>query len=267
MTINKKVNLIVDGNNLVFRMAMSLSLSHVNKEVGGLYGVLNSVKSWRFKFSVDSIYFVFDGGLNPKRVQLYPKYKQRDKKTLPQETLDYVYEQIDLSYNFVRHIYPTFKFYQVEADDIVATLTDIVQPSIIISTDSDFLQLITDDIMVFNPTKKVVLDTKTCLGIVGVTPAQIPLFKSYTGDNSDNISGIKGIGPKRAAKLLNNPDNVIETEHKDVIERNLQLITLEPVNDIKLKIKGILKDFVPNQDIQSMLDFYGIQSISPEDLL
>lgn len=95
-----------------------------------------------------------------------------------------------------------------EADDVIATLATraaATRPVLIMSRDMDFYQLLDDDVRILNRSRKAsqrIITADEVLTRYGVTPAQWPAFRALTGDKSDNIPGLRGIGPKVAATLL-----------------------------------------------------------------
>ncbi|MDH6144136.1 DNA polymerase-1 [Kitasatospora sp. GP30] len=95
-----------------------------------------------------------------------------------------------------------------EADDVIATLaTDAAptRPVRIMSRDADYYQLLTDQIRIINRSRKATARLITATEVLeryGVTPEQWPAFRALTGDASDNIPGVRGVGPKVAAQLL-----------------------------------------------------------------
>jgi DNA polymerase-1 len=93
-----------------------------------------------------------------------------------------------------------------EADDLIATLAHkfSTRHVYIVSTDRDFYQLINAVVSVLNTQKRAdhLIGPSTLISAYGVTPEQWCDFRALTGDPADNISGIRGIGPKTAARLL-----------------------------------------------------------------
>ncbi|MFI8281122.1 5'-3' exonuclease H3TH domain-containing protein [Streptomyces sp. NPDC085929] len=95
-----------------------------------------------------------------------------------------------------------------EADDVIATLTDRYpdRPVRIMSADQDYYQLLDGErVKIINRSRKASARIITATEIVdryGVTPAQWPDYRALTGDTSDNIPGVKGIGAKTAGTLL-----------------------------------------------------------------
>jgi 5'-3' exonuclease len=90
---------------------------------------------------------------------------------------------------------------KVEADDIIAVLAEKLvekhnSTCFIVSSDKDFLQLVTDKIIVYRPMEKEYYTPKVVEEKFGLLPHNFILHKTLLGDNSDNIKGIKGLGAK-----------------------------------------------------------------------
>ncbi len=95
-----------------------------------------------------------------------------------------------------------------EADDVIATLATRAadsRPVLIMSRDMDYYQLLGGRVRILNRSRKSSQRIITAAEVItrfGVTPDQWPAFRALTGDKSDNIPGVRGIGPKVAATLL-----------------------------------------------------------------
>lgn len=97
-----------------------------------------------------------------------------------------------------------------EADDVIGTLASRAAGEdldvLIVTADRDALQLVNDHVQVMankrGITETVIYDRQAVIDRYGVTPEQIPDIKALTGDNSDNIPGVPGIGEKTAGKLI-----------------------------------------------------------------
>lgn len=109
-----------------------------------------------------------------------------------------------------------------EADDIIATLTNCFaspnQRVVIVSGDKDLTQLVTEDVEVYDAMRDIHYDVNGVVEKFGVRPNQIIDYLSLVGDSSDNVPGIRGVGPKSAQlliqhfgsveKLLEQPENI-----------------------------------------------------------
>jgi DNA polymerase-1 len=143
----------------------------------------------------------------------------------------------------------------VEADDIMSYIATHTAEqggqSILYSTDKDFLQLVNDNITIWHPMKKKTYTADLVLEEHKIHPNNFLLYRSLIGDNSDNISGIKGIGTKTLLKhipqfaeeqkiTLDELMDVAQASKSkvmkkivdsiDIIERNLYLMSLSSVN-------------------------------------
>lgn len=133
---------------------------------------------------------------------------------------------------------------QYEADDYIATLTSNFSNTkvYIASNDTDFFQLINSRIKIIKLMKKdeyIICNSKYLKDKYGITPSQYVLWKSFVGDKTDNIAGVPGIGEKRATQIMNNSYNTqathkINKSYKDLIERNVMLITMK--DNLKIKL-------------------------------
>jgi len=93
----------------------------------------------------------------------------------------------------------------IEADDTIAYLTQYNSIEegnevVIVSTDKDFLQLVSDKVKVFSPTKKKLYDRQMVYDEFGIWPQNLLLYRTLDGDTSDNIPGIRGCGIKTLLK-------------------------------------------------------------------
>ncbi|MGH3148187.1 MAG: DNA polymerase, partial [Rubrobacter sp.] len=148
---------------------------------------------------------VWDGGMPKFRLDIFPEYKAQ-RSAMPEELrsqLDHL-DEILAAMNV-----PAIRAEGFEADDALATMSRQVPEDVelyIVTGDQDAMQLVDGRVKVLRTTRGV-SETKTygrdeVVEEYGVTPEQIPDYKALTGDASDNIPGVRGIGPKGAANLL-----------------------------------------------------------------
>jgi len=133
----------------------------------------------------------------------------------------------------------------IEADDTIAYIAqmyeNISKKITIVSTDRDFYQLISPQLQVWSPIKKKMYDEAALLEEFGVHPTNYVVYRSFTGDTSDNIAGVNGIGPKTILKTF--PELASADE-----------FTLEQLHE-KCTDKALLKE---SKNYQKILDNYGI---------
>ena len=204
--------LIVDGSNLLFQMFFGMPARIVNeqgKAIQGTLGFVGALLKIIRKIEPTHIAVFFDGEHENARVSLNADYKanRTDYSEIlgennPFSQLLDVYAALD--YLCIKHAETT----DCETDDWIAgyAFTYGKENEIVISSfDSDFFQLITDNISVlrYRGDKTVICTPEYINKKFGITPLQYADFKSLTGDASDNIKGADKVGPKTAALLLN----------------------------------------------------------------
>ncbi len=179
---------------------------------------------------------VFDTGGSTFREAIYSEYKA-NRGPAP----EILCEQFPLIREIARATdIPTIEKSNYEADDIIATLATTAEQqnikTIIASQDKDLYQLITDEVILYDPFKKIYLGQEKTKEKFGVEPKLIAELLALAGDASDNIPGIPGIGSKTAAKLLNKygslrsllaNSNMIENErHRRLVQENSDIALL-----------------------------------------
>ena len=205
--------LLIDGLNLFFRnFAMLNMVNPDGVHIGGLGGFLRSLGALINQTQPTSVYVVFDGaGSATNRKNLLPEYKSG--RNLQRITNWEVFEDLDDEHDakvdqIVRLIQylkmlpiKTTIIDKVEADDIIAVLSKKLverynSTVFIVSSDKDFVQLVTDKIILYRPMEKEYYNTETVKEKFGVLSENFILYKTLLGDNSDKIPGVKGLGEK-----------------------------------------------------------------------
>ncbi len=101
---------------------------------------------------------------------------------------------------------PTVEYEKYEADDVLATLAERAGKrglgTVIVTTDKDLLQTISDTTVVYNPAKEITIDRESVRSFFGVSAGQVVDVLSLWGDPSDNVPGVPGIGEKTAKALI-----------------------------------------------------------------
>ena len=205
----KKV-ILIDGNNLVFRSyyATAYRGSILRNSKGfptnALFGFINMLNKIINEESPEYIMIAFDKG-KTFRHKKYEGYKD-GRKEIPQELKD----QLPVAKGIAKAMgIPCFEIDNYEADDIIGTFANEVDNqndyySVIISSDKDLLQLITDknEVKLLKSNDYIRMNKETFIEIYGFTPEKIVDLKGIMGDASDNIPGVKGIGEKGAMTLI-----------------------------------------------------------------
>ena len=171
---------------------------------GLLTGFINLVDSLHRDHATDYLVFALDSKGKTFRNDIYPEYKAN--REAPPEDLT---KQLPVAIKWVEQMgFANLALDGFEADDIITTVTKIAKEQgmkvKIISHDKDLYQLIDDGIVVmYDSVKRKEIDEEACIEKFGVNPKDFIDFQAIVGDSSDNVPGVKGIGVKGAAKLIN----------------------------------------------------------------
>ncbi|MBN1444182.1 MAG: DNA polymerase I [Planctomycetes bacterium] len=137
-----------------------------------------------------------------ERRSYYPEYKT-NRETTPED----LPAQIDRIVEILEAMeIPIFRVEGQEADDIIATVAERFRDEDIelriVSRDKDLHQLLTDRVKLWDPMKDRLIDARGLEETLGYTPAEAVEIQTLTGDSTDNVPGITGIGPKKALDLI-----------------------------------------------------------------
>ena len=118
---------------------------------------------------------------------------------------------------------------KVEADDIIAYLSKVIpqgpkDKAFIVSSDKDFIQLVSEKVIVYRPIEKEYYTKETVVEKFNISPENFILYKTLLGDNSDKIKGVKGLGKKGLFKKF-----------PELIERNLVWDDILDICESKMK--------------------------------
>ena len=199
---------LIDGYSLLYRAFYALPQSISTSSglpTNALYGFTSMLLKLLDTEEEVGLGVVWDGGMPEFRLKIFPEYKAQ-RSAMPEELrsqVDHMDEILD-AMNV-----PAITAEGFEADDALATMSRQVSDDdelYIVTGDQDAMQLVDGRVKVLRTTRGV-SETKTygrdeVVDEYGVTPEQIPDYKALTGDSSDNIPGVRGIGPKGAANLL-----------------------------------------------------------------
>ncbi len=212
---NGKKLVLVDGSSYLFRAYHALPPLTNSKGIptGAVYGVMNMLKKLMTDEKPDYIAVIFDTKGKNFRHELYAEYKA-NRTVMPDE----LQVQIEPLHNLIRAMgLPLIAIEGYEADDIIGTLASLASKAnlrTVISTgDKDMAQLVNSQVTLVNTMTSSVLDEKNVFVKFGVTPKQIVDYLTLVGDPVDNVPGIPKVGPKTAAKWLQEfetLDNLIE---------------------------------------------------------
>lgn len=229
-------NLIVDGNNFLFRSFYSKRPSRIvnGLDVAPISQWLYMLKSVVERYSPKKIYFTWDKRLNTEAVnfrrEIVQEYKENridtDEK---QNVLSYMKIVQDFCDSLgIITVYP----YDLEGDDVMFYLSkQLSGTSLIISSDRDLLQLVSDNVHQLIPTKNIVVSLDNFEDFTKVKPEMFVLHKAIMGDKSDNIAGLYKFGEVRAKalaeKIYSDGIHIVSEDNRKIIEDNLRIIDLK----------------------------------------
>lgn len=216
-TFMKKSLYLVDLFSFIFRAYYAIRpLSAPDgTPVNAVYGVITMLNKLIESKKPDHLVVCMESKEKKTfREDLFPAYKA-NRGPAPED----LGPQIALVEEFVR-TYPmqTLTIPGFEADDIIATLAEKFSKGhdldvIIVTSDKDLMQLVSDDVCLYDTMKDKISREKEVIEKFGVPPDKVVDVQSLCGDPTDNIPGILGVGPKTAAKLIQeygSLDNVME---------------------------------------------------------
>jgi len=223
--MKKPIFVLIDGNAILHRAYHAMPRFEIDgKLVNAIYGFISILFSTIEKFQPEFLAVAFDVKGPTFRDKIFEEYKAKRVKP-PQE----FYDQIPAVWEFLAEMeIPLLTKEGFEADDIIGTLARKINGDlgagevIVVTGDQDTLQLVDDRTKIAMPAmgaiKETLYDQSAVRGKFGLLPAQIVDYKALSGDTSDNIPGVKGIGEKTALALLKEYGSVKKIY--EIVEKN-----------------------------------------------
>ncbi|MFT7144859.1 MAG: DNA polymerase-1, partial [bacterium] len=198
----KKKLVVIDGFNFLFRAYYAVRA--LNRSDGmptnALYGFTQMLLKVIDDLQPEYLAVALDVPRN-FRHDLYSEYKAHRKEVDEEMKIQIpMLEPLVQAFGIV-----TLKVDGFEADDIIATLAHKYNEEtevVIVSSDKDLMQLVNDDVSMFDTMKDLHIKAEQVFDKFSVTPDKVIEVQSLIGDASDNIPGVKSIGPKTASKLI-----------------------------------------------------------------
>ncbi|HYQ70513.1 MAG TPA: DNA polymerase I [Gammaproteobacteria bacterium] len=215
--------LLVDGSSYLYRAYHVPNLQRLStaagEPTGAVYGVINMLRSLIAEYRPEHMAVVFDARGKTFRHEMYGEYKA-NRPAMP----DDLAVQVAPLHALVRAMgLPLLQVAGVEADDVIGTLASQANEqgieTVISTGDKDMAQLVSPHVTLVNTMSQTRLDSAGVEEKFGVPPELIIDFLALTGDSSDNIPGIPGVGPKTAARWLTSYGSLDElVAHADEIK-------------------------------------------------
>ena len=207
----KKI-LLVDAFGLIFRSYYAFFTRPLTNKSGenisAVHGFFNALFSLLKKEKPDFVLIAYEGKGKCFRYDMYPEYKANRQAT-PEDLKEQIVKIADL---INKMEIPCFSQEGFEADDVIGTLAENYGNSDdyevwIFSSDKDLRQLVKNNVKLCRPDPKtgeyLLYGRDEIFADMGIYPEQVADFLAITGDKSDNIPGVKGLGEKGAVTLLN----------------------------------------------------------------
>lgn len=199
--------LLVDGNNL-FKIGFHgvRDLYSDGDHLGGIYHFINILRKFLEEHDHDKVVVFWDSNSSIRK-SIYPQYKANRR----QDMNEYKYESYLNQQSRIKEYLEEIFVRQVEvidneADDLIAYYCKVAtdEQIIIFSADKDLTQLINENVSVYSPISKQYFGNGDNIVInkVDIPHYNVSLCKIFTGDKSDNIDGIEGLGEKTLIKYF-----------------------------------------------------------------
>jgi len=204
-TPSNKPLILVDGSSYLYRAFHALpplTNSH-GEPTGTVFGCINMIKRLLEDYQPEHMAVIFDAKGKTFRDDIYPEYKAH-RPPMPDE----LRSQIEPLHAWVKAMgLPLLNVNGVEADDVIGTLAQQASAlgieTVISTGDKDLAQLVTKHVTLINTMTNKIMDQPAVKEKFGIGPDRIIDYLALVGDTVDNIPGVPGVGPKTAAKWIN----------------------------------------------------------------
>jgi DNA polymerase-1 len=200
----KRKIFLVDGNSFLYRAYYATPYLATSRGLptNATYAMTNMILKLLKENKPDSLLVVFDSKVPSFRHEISKEYKAQ-RKPMP--------DNLSVQVPYVKSVIgalgiPILEIEGYEADDIIGTIVEKIKSEdveiFIVTGDKDLMQFISENVYVYDTMKNVIYGEKEVEEKFGVSPSLICDFLALSGDTSDNIPGIPGIGEKTARMLI-----------------------------------------------------------------
>ncbi len=265
--------LLVDAMSAAYRAFHAIGdlSTATGRPTNAVFGFIKILGHIRRIWSPSHCLVVFDGGAPRARMELLKEYKAQRPPMPPalKDQLPAIVEYLDFS--SIKHA----RMENEEADDVMASVAVRAEKAgvrvLIMTGDKDLMQMVDDNLSIVSPGKAdVAMDAAAVKEKTGVLPARIVEWLALIGDSSDNIPGVPGVGPKTAARWLNewgDLESVFQhiqelkpgklgaalAEGRQIVERNVLMMKLDRTLDCGMAIDDMK---CASPDESKLLRFY-----------
>ena len=201
----KKTLYLIDGTAYIYRAYHAIRGGLSNSKgmsTGAVFGFTRMLLKLIEEKKPEYVAMVFDAKGKTFRHEMYEKYKA-NRPPMPDDMAMQIphIKEITAAFNM-----PVIEMRGYEADDLIGTLAGMAENEgfsvVMVTGDKDFLQLLTDNIIVWDPMKEKTTDVNALRETFGVEPRQMIEVMGLSGDTADNVPGVPGIGQKTALSLI-----------------------------------------------------------------
>ncbi len=272
--------LIIDGYGFVYRAyhVQPPLTAPDGQAVGAIYGLTSMLFKLISDFKPEYAVIVLDSSGENFRHKLFPQYKA-NRSPAPDDLIT----QLPIVRDAAKAL--NFKILEqegFEADDIIASLAKKCvkdnRDAIVISADKDLLQLMNDKVRIYDPAKSRFIQESDIVKKFGVLSDKVREVQALMGDSSDNIPGVRGIGPKTASKLINefgNLENLYQSlseiknprwqklllDYKKDAMLSWQLVGLDLNVNVAQDLNSLVWTAPDSETISAFINKYGFRSL------
>ena len=207
--MKKSTVFLIDGSSFLYRAYYGIRPLHTEsgEAVHAVYGFSRMVHKLIKQFDIKQIAIVWDSKGKTARHELFSDYKAT-RQTAPSDLFSQKNHIVELAQliGITQISEPG-----LEADDLLYSIArDFAKDHhvVVVTSDKDLAQILQDGITIYDSFKDIVIDQKSCEGKYGFPISKLPFYFALTGDSSDNIPGVKGVGPKTATKIVQQFDSL-----------------------------------------------------------
>ena len=248
---------LIDGSGYIFRAYHALPplTRSDGTPIGAALGFCNMLSKVlddvAAEGDVGHIAVIFDKGHVTFRNEIYPEYKA-NRDAAPEDLVP--------QFPLIREATSAFNVSSIEvegfeADDIIATYARLAEAEgfevVIVSSDKDLMQLVRDAVSMFDPIKSCPIGAPEVRERFGVDPDHVVDVQALAGDSTDNVPGVRGIGVKTAATLINDYGDLdtLLARAEEIKQPKRRQLLMESADDARLSRELVkLRDDVPVAD-------------------
>ena len=250
--------LLVDGDNL-FKIGFhgAKDLFNDGSHIGGVYHFINTLRRFLEEHNHDKVVVFWDGDSNSStRKKLYPQYKENRRLGMNEFKYESYLTQKSRVKQYIEEVFVRqVEMHDNEADDLIAYYCKVAtnENIIIFSADKDLTQLINERVTIYSPITKTYFKNgdKILINKVEIPHQNVLVCKVFTGDKSDNINGIEGLGEKTLVKLFPQMQEKSCTI-EEILDNARNIPQTKPIKSLSNILTGKTKSGILGEEFYNM---------------